>query len=231
MENYQNELAKLSKGNEKFVAFSTPIINTKKKILGVRTPDFKKLAKNYIKTMTLTDLETFITKTMRPEIYEDMSMAAYFLAHIKMPDATRIKLTKLWLNHVDTWALTDSDIRKLPKTFDENQWWSFITESLKSNQEFTVRLGIMLIFANYLNDPDRVFATLRTITHPGYYVKMAIAWTYAEIAVNNFEATLSELQNPNIDTWTRRKALTKMLESRRFTAAQKATIKNQRANT
>ena len=71
---------------------------------------------------------------------------------------------------------------------------------------------------------DRVFAALRTVSHDGYYVKMATAWLYATAAVNFFQATLDELDYGQINGWTRRKAYQKMCESRRFTPEQQTVI-------
>jgi hypothetical protein len=54
---------------------------------------------------------------------------------------------------------------------------------------------------------------------------MALAWLYTEAAVNFYTQTLAELKRAEIDTWTRRKALQKMLESYRFSEVQKAEIR------
>jgi len=59
-------------------------------------------------------------------------------------------------------------------------------------------------------------------------VKMAVAWLYAEAAIEFFDLTIREMANVRIDTWTRRKALTKMLESRRFSDKQKQEIRDLR---
>ena len=86
---------------------------------------------------------------------------------------------------------------------------------------------------NFLDEAhiDQVFAALRKVTSDGYYVKMALAWLYATAAVNFFEKTLAELENRQIDTWTRNKAYQKMRESRRFTPRQQQIIiKNKRAS-
>ncbi|MDR1913304.1 MAG: DNA alkylation repair protein, partial [Clostridiales bacterium] len=64
-----------------------------------------------------------------------------------------------------------------------------------------------------------VFETLRMVSHDGYYVKVALAWLYAEAAVDFYERTLLEVQSRSV--WVRNKALQKMIESRRFTDEQK----------
>ena len=76
---------------------------------------------------------------------------------------------------------------------------------------------------------SRVFTELRTITHDGYYVKMAIAWLYAEAALVSFDQAMNELRSTPIDVWTKKKALQKMKESRRFTPEQQAIITKERS--
>jgi hypothetical protein len=58
---------------------------------------------------------------------------------------------------------------------------------------------------------------------------MGLAWLYAEAAVEHYDKTLAELARPGADPWTRRKAYQKMLESFRFTPAQKEEIRALRA--
>jgi len=84
-------------------------------------------------------------------------------------------------------------------------------------------------FAEFSNDFAKNLAENSLKNVENYYAKMAVAWLYAESAIKFFDATLREMKNPEIDGWTRRKALTKMLESRRFSDAQKTRIRNLRA--
>ena len=74
-----------------------------------------------------------------------------------------------------------------------------------------MRYGVISLMANFLDEShiQRVFAALRNVKHDGYYVKMALAWLYATAAVHFFEPTLSELENGQIDAWTRNKSYQK----------------------
>lgn len=161
-----------------------------------------------------------------------MLLCGLLITHVRIDDQTAIDLTKQYLPHVDSWAHIDVFVEK-KRRFAGEMWWDFALECLLSEAEFTVRYGVVSLMTNFLDEAhiDQVFAALRNVTHDGYYVEMALAWLYATAAVNFFEKTLAELENRQIDTWTRNKAYQKMRESRRFTPRQQQIIiKNKRAS-
>ena len=84
--------------------------------------------------------------------------------------------------------------------------------------------------ANFLDDEHikSVIERVRQVSHEGYYVKMALAWLYATMAVDYFDLTMTELASDNVSGWVRRKAYQKCLESRRFSPEQRAVIAERR---
>ena len=93
-----------------------------------------------------------------------------------------------------------------------------------------VRFSVVWLMGNALDQKNlsETFAKIRGVKHNGYYVKMGQAWLYATAAVNHYQATLDELQNPQVDNWVKNKAYQKMRESFRLTPEQKAEIKELR---
>lgn len=147
----------------------------------------------------------------------------------KLTDAEKISLAKKYLKLTDSWAEIDMFVEKKKK--NEKMWWRFAVSSLDSKHEFTVRYGIIEMMANFLREDyiEEVFAYLRNITHDGYYVRMGMAWLYATAAVKYYRQTLQEIKTADIPHWTKKKALTKMIESYQFTPRQKEEIKALRA--
>ncbi len=72
---------------------------------------------------------------------------------------------------------------------------------------------------------DKVIKELDKIHHNGYYVKMAVAWTIAEIATKFNDKAIKYLQNNNLDNFTHNKAIQKMRESYRISKEQKEFLK------
>lgn len=224
------KIAKLAEGNESYAAFNQRIVNTKMPVIGVRVPDLRRLARELALDMSAADISELLTA--QNESFDYVLLCGLLITHVRIDDQTAIDLTKQYLPHVDSWAHIDVFVEK-KRRFAGEMWWDFALECLLSEAEFTVRYGVVSLMTNFLDEAhiDQVFAALRNVTHDGYYVEMALAWLYATAAVNFFEKTLAELENRQIDTWTRNKAYQKMRESRRFTPRQQQIIiKNKRAS-
>ena len=224
------KIAKLAEGNESYAAFNQRIVNTKMPVIGVRVPDLRRLARELAPDMSAADISELLTA--QNESFDYVLLCGLLITHVRIDNQAAIDLTKQYLPHVDSWAHIDIFVEK-KRRFASEVWWNFALECLQSEAEFTVRYGVVSLMTNFLDEAhiDQVFAALRGIKHDGYYVKMALAWLYATAAVNFFEKTLAELENRQIDAWTRNKAYQKMRESRRFTPRQQQIIlKNKRAS-
>ena len=224
------QLTNLAQGNESYAAFNQRIVNTKMQVIGVRVPDLRRLARELAPDMSAADISELLTA--QNESFDYVLLCGLLITHARLDDQMAIDLTKQYLPHVDSWAHIDIFVEK-KRRFAGEMWWDFALECLLSEAEFTVRYGIVSLMTNFLDEShiDQVFTALRNVKHDGHYVKMALAWLYATAAVNFFEKTLAELENSQIDMWTRNKAYQKMRESRRFTPRQQQIIlKNKRAS-
>ncbi len=219
------QLEDLAIGNEEYAKFNKKIVNTKKTVLGVRVPDLRKLAKKLARNIDHNEIENLLLQIDK-NIYEQVLLCGLVISQAKLTDAQRINLTKKYLQLVDSWAEIDTFAPK--RTLQNRQiWWDFITNCLKSDQEFVVRYGVIELMQNFLDQSSikQVLAKIRTVKHRGYYVKMAIAWLYATAAVDFFDLVMNEIKTNQIDNWTKQKALQKMLESYRISDQQKELIR------
>lgn len=219
----KTQLTNLAQGNETYAAFNQRIVNTKMPVVGVRVPDLRRLARELAPNMSAADISKLLTAKNRS--FDYVLLCGLLITHARLDDQAAIDLTKQYLPCVDSWAHIDIFIEK-KRRFAGEVWWDFALECLQNEDEFAVRYGVISLMTNFLDKAhiDQVFAVLRNVKHDGYYVKMALAWLYATVAVHFFELTLAELENEHIDTWTRNKSYQKMRESRRFTPEQQAVI-------
>ena len=216
-------LIDLAKDNDQYAAFNKSIVNTKMPVIGVRVPDLRRLARGLAPNMSAADISKLLTA--QNESFDYVLLCGLLITHARLDDLVAIDLAKQYLPHVDSWVHIDVFVEK-KRRFAGEVWWDFALECLRSEAEFTVRYGVISLMTNFLDEAhiDQVFAVLRNVKHDGSYVKMALAWLYATTAVHFFEPTLAELENGQIDAWTRNKAYQKMRESRRFTPEQQAVI-------
>ena len=217
------KLAEYAKDNQAYAAFNRRIVNTKRPVIGVRVPDVRRLARQLAPDMNAAKISQLL-RAKNPS-FEYLLLCGLLITRAQLDDHAVIDLTKHYLSQVDSWAQIDTFVEK-KRRFASDIWWQFAQECLRDDAEFVVRYGVICLMTNFLDEAhiDRVFAALRTVSHDGYYVKMAMAWLYATAAVNFFQATLDELDCGQINGWTRRKAYQKMRESRRFTPEQQTVI-------
>ena len=126
---------------------------------------------------------------------------------------------------MDSWAMTDTFTPTLKiKDKELEDYWRFITPYTKSKKEFEVRFAIISMLDYYIREEyvEKVIEVLNNIKHDGYYVKMAVAWTLAEIGIKFNDILMNYLNSENnLDKFTFNKTIQKMIESYRITDKQK----------
>ncbi len=183
---------------------------------GVRIPVLRTLAKELSKN----DWET-LTYCEHYESFEQVLVTALAVAYARCPFTQ--KQTALWriLPALDSWAMTDTVVPTLkPHRDDVEPLRSFALACLKSEHEYTVRFGVIVLM-DYFLSPEELPWTMKQLTcirDERYYVRMALAWCYAEIAVRKPECILRLLESGSLDSFVHNKTIQKMRESYRIRA-------------
>ncbi len=208
-----------AKWNEKFCP------DTNKKILGIRIPKLRKLAKNLLKTYNITE----ILEEIQDEYLEEVILQGFVIGYADILLVDKIPFIEKFLPKIDSWAITDSFVPTLNvKEEDLHFFWKFILPYTQSDKEFLVRFSVVCMLDYYITEEyvDDVLHVLDSITHNGYYAKMSVAWTLAEIGAKFNNKAMLYLSNKNhLDTFTYHKTLQKMIESYRISADQKEILR------
>lgn len=194
----------------------------KSTVIGVRTPDLRKFAKEISNTPVADD---FI-KNLPHKYYEENNLHAFLIEKIKDYDKC-IEEVNRFLPYVDNWATCDMMRPKifkkhLPELLGEIKKW------LKSGDTYTVRFGIECLMCYYLDDnfsteyPGMVSA----IRSDEYYIKMMQAWYFATALAKRYDEIIPYIEQNRLDADTHNKTIRKAVESYRITAEQKAYLKN-----
>ncbi len=226
---WRSRLHELAQGNEEYAEFNKRIVNTGKQVVGVRVPDLRRLARQVAKTMAGADDAQRFLDEADEAVYEEVMLAGLVLNAVKLTSEEHIALAKEYLGKVDSWAEIDSFVERKAR-FATAEYWQFALEATGDDWEFVIRYGVIAMMSNFLDAEhiDQVFQRLRELESDAYYVKMACAWLYATSAIDHYDLVMAELERPEIDLWTRRKAYQKMLESRRLSDEQKGAIRSAR---
>ena len=190
-------------------------------VIGVRTPDLRKLAKEFAKTPEAVEF----MKCLPHEYYEENNVHGFIIETIKDYDEAIAQL-EIFLPYIDNWATCDLISPKvfkkhLPELLEKIKEWT------KSGETYTVRFGIEMLMSHYLDAEFKAeyLEIPALVKSDEYYVNMMIAWYFATALAKQYDAALPYIENARLDKWTHNKAIQKAVESYRITAEQKAYLK------
>ena len=212
--------ALLAQGNENFREFNAKLMpgTDINRVIGVKTPELKALAKQYAKR---PEIGGFL-EDLPHAYFEENQLHAFLLCEIKDFDACLAGVER-FLPYIDNWATCD---QLSPKVFQKRSrdLLPHIETWIGSGETFTIRFGVLCLMRYFLDAdfapayPDRVAA----IRSEEYYVNMMRAWYFATALAKQYEAILPYLENDRLDVWTHNKSIQKARESYRITPEQKA---------
>ena len=105
-----------------------------------------------------------------------------------------------------------------------------IKEWIQSDQEFTVRFGILMLMKFFLDSSfdQEQFEMVISIKKEDYYIKMMIAWYFSESLIKQWNSAIQVLKEERLDVWTHNKTIQKAIESYRISKEQKEELRKLR---
>ena len=206
-------------------AFLTPLIPTvePERVLGVRTPTLRALARRLWR-----EEQNWCAQFMAelPHFYFEENMLHAFLIEQEKDFHTALAYTQAFLPHIDNWATCDSFS---PPVFKKNPeaLYPIALAWSQSPHEYTARYGIGMLMKHFLDKHFRpkVLAHVAAIQREEYYIRMMVAWFFAEALAKQLDNALPYLQSHQLETWTHNKAIQKAIDSRRISPATKAELR------
>ena len=186
-------------------------------MIGVRTPELRKLAKELGKR---EDIGEFLAD-LPHEYFDEDQLQAFIISGMKDYKGCMEEVCR-FLPFVDNWATCD---QMSPKVFKKHRpaLANQADKWLDSDKTYTVRFGIGMLMQHFLDEgfdikyPERI-AELRS---DEYYVNMMIAWYFATALAKQYDAIIPYIENRRLDTWTHNKTIQKAIESYRITPEKK----------
>lgn len=154
-----------------------------------------------------------------------MLLQGLIIGYSKITFKEKLEYIKIFVPRIDSWAISDTFVPTLKiKQKELEEYWKFILLYTKSKKEYEVRFSIISMLDYFITEEyvDEVIKNLDKINHEGYYVKMGVAWTLAEIGIKFNNKAMKYLEGKNnLDKFTFNKTLQKMIESYRISDSQK----------
>ncbi|MGM9970925.1 MAG: DNA alkylation repair protein [Anaeroplasmataceae bacterium] len=187
---YLNDIA-----NDEYCLFSNKIIKTNLKILGVKTPVLRDLAKKIAKN----DYELFLSENDYSS-YELALLSAFVIGYAKMENEKRLDYIEAFIPKIDNWAVHDGLVSSLKFTKKNKELvFEFLKRYIKSKKEYEVRFVAIMLMDYYLCDEyiDEDFKILKSLYTKDYYAKMGVAWFLATAAINYSDRVYIYLKENN----------------------------------
>ncbi len=191
-------------------------------VIGVRTPQLRKLAKEIAKT----EEKQLLLQGLPHAYFEENQLHAFVIALEKDFERCLAEVER-FLPYIDNWATCD---QLSPKVFAKHreELLSRIDVWLESDHVYTIRFGIGMLMQHFLNEDFDVKYAERVagIRSDEYYVNMMTAWYFATALAKQYDAVLPFIENRKMDVWTHNKAIQKAVESYRITQEQKTYLRS-----
>lgn len=213
-----------SLADEPYRVFQSRLLPGTEHILGVRTPHLWKLARRLVKEEGSGYLDRAGDGT-----YEEIMLQGMVIGLLKEDTGRMLKRLPAFMAKAGNWAHCDivcSGLKKVKQ--DRETVLEFLKPYLASEKEFEVRFAIVLLLDYYIDETyiDTTLELLQQAVHPGYYVKMAVAWALSVCYVQFPEKTLACMREGQFDDFIYNKALQKITESCRVDKEEKAYIRS-----
>lgn len=210
-------------GYKKFNSALIPTVDPQT-VIGVRTPELRKYAREIAKTPAAADF----LRTLPHAYYEENNLHAYIIEGIK-DFGEALSETERFLPYIDNWATCDTFTPKAFKKRPEELLVK-IREWLGGGHTYTVRYAIGLLMSLYLDeafDPEYP-ALVAAVKSEEYYINMMIAWYFATALAKQKDAALVYLTERRLSPWVHNKTIQKAVESNRIDGEFKTFLKSLR---
>ena len=217
-----------SKQDIKYRDFQAPLFPNidKNKMIGVRTPELKKLAKE----LNGSGLAKEFIETLPHDYFDENQLHAFLISLIKDYD-TCLKEVERFLPYIDNWGTCD---QLSPKVFakHKDELIIFIRKWIKSKHTYKVRFAIGMLLALYLDDSfkEEYMKLVSTIKSEEYYINMMIAWYFATALAKQYKIAIKYIENKKLSPWVHNKTIQKAVESYRINDEQKVYLKSLKVN-
>ena len=226
-ENYKEFVKYLiSMQDKKYREFhSSLVLNSKYKMIGIRVP----IMRNIAKKVAQSNIEEFL-KYAQDKYYEEVMIQGLVISHIK-DENVFYNYFKEYIKKIDNWALCDSFCSsiKIVRKYEEKYFKEAIKMALNES-EFISRVGLVMILDHFISKENLniIFDTLNKIQSEKFYINMAEAWLICEMYIKYPEETKNFIKKNSLNKFTQNKAISKIHDSYRVGIKEKELLNNYR---
>ena len=198
-------------------------------VLGLHIPDMRKIAARLASEEEQGGelIERFEAAPERSLYYEEYMVWGMMLNRMRLPLEERLDRLRVFVPHIDNWAVCDSVCADARWARPDGRTWDFIRSYLSSGREFEVRFGLILYMSRMMEESSlpEIFKIMESIDlehihsdyrqgkasrdsedlcpgltagRPPYYVRMGMAWLMATALAKYPDTTRSLLAHTRL---------------------------------
>ena len=207
----------------KYKKFHSSLCPNVDKIIGVRVPELRKMAKE----IASNDYKDFLDNA-QDEYYEELLLQGLVIGYAKIQIEETFEYLKKFVPKINSWAVCDTKCSNLKITKKYmKEMWNFLKQYINSDKEYEIRFALVMYLNYFLADEyiDEILQKIDKIENKEYYVQMAIAWLVSFAYIKQREKTEVFLQKNNLDEFTQNKSIQKICESYRVSNEEKEKLR------
>lgn len=208
--------------------FTVKLTPGAEKVIGVRTPKLREIAKEISKG----DWRGFLECSSRS--HEHTLIRGMVIGYAKASMEEKIAYTEKFLPEITDWAINDlfCSSWKLGKKDDREMLWNYCAELVNRHEEFPSRLGAVMMLGQFVDAEhvEKVNDILVLCPRCGYYLDMGIAWTLSVCFVKFPEVTEKYLFDGRLDADVLGMTVRKISDSFRVEKSEKERLKKRFKN-
>ena len=191
------------------------------KIIGVRTPELRKYARELAKR---PEAKAFLEEL--PHTYYEENNLHGFLIEAMGDFDNAVKYLERFLPYIDNWATCDMTSPKVFKKHTD-KLLPCINKWIRSDKTYTIRYGIGMLMKHYLDGEFKTeyLSRVAGIKSEEYYVNMMIAWYFATALDKQYDSAVEYIEQKRLSLWVHNKTIQKAVESRRIPKDKKDYLK------
>lgn len=211
--------------DESYFKFSTKL-NPQIKLIGVRMPKLRTLAKKYEKDPQTANL--LITPYAQDDdpYLEELMIQAILIAKLKLNN--RFEIIEAFIPNLKGWALCDLLCAELNEAHTlKDEYWNFVYPKFLRNDNQSKRFAAVMTLHYFTKRQylDKILDTIKNQEFKDYYVSMGIAWMLSVLFIEHPERVYNFIKSRDLYLPTLMQTLQKILDSYKVENEQKTLIR------
>ncbi len=233
--NITNELFKLQ--DTAYRDFALNLLPPATKLIGVRLPKLRKMAKDIVKNEQLRF--EFIHSLNEPPkasdsipiYFEELLLNGFIIAYLPYEFSLKAPLIRYFVSKINNWSICDSFCASFHLTkSDKAMYLPLIKSYLSSDKPYELRFALVMLLDYYLTQDyaESSLELILAVKHSDRTVKMAKAWAISKYFAYYPEKGFIFLQQNKMtfDSETWKMTLQKIRDSLRVPATHKKRLKS-----